>query len=61
MVSVGDLIIVMAGPAGFPWAVRYSTFNGKRVPIPSFKDDLLVERILRYDNHWIKKREEESD
>jgi len=59
MVSIGDLLVIVAASAGLLRAVRDVTLKGKRVPVGPLKNNLLMERILRRNWIWGKEREEQ--
>jgi hypothetical protein len=46
VVTLCDLVIVMAGPAGLPGTVRHFAIGGQRTSIESFQNDLFMQRDL---------------
>jgi hypothetical protein len=49
MITVGNLIIIMALPAGVFGAIRNLTLKREWFTIETLKDNLLVDGILRED------------
>jgi hypothetical protein len=46
VVTLCDLVIVMAGPAGLPGTVRRLAIGGERTSVESFQNDLFMQRDL---------------
>ena len=46
VVTLCDLVIVMAGPAGLPRTVRHFAIGRERASIEPFQNDLLMQRGL---------------
>jgi hypothetical protein len=46
VVTLCDLVIVMASPAGFLGTVRHFAIGGERTSIESFQNDFLMQRDL---------------
>jgi hypothetical protein len=57
VVTLCNLVIVMAGPAGLLGTVRQPTLGGERVSIESFQNDLLMQRDLGRNEGGIEERE----
>jgi len=57
VVTLCDLVIVMAGPAGLLGTVRQPTLGGERASIESFQNDLLMQRHLGRNGGGIEERE----
>jgi hypothetical protein len=57
VVTLCDLVIVMAGPAGLPGTVRHFAIGSERASIEPFQNDLLVQRHLGRNEGGIEERE----
>ena len=57
VVTLCNLLIVMAGPAGLPGTVRDFAIGGERASIESFRNDLLVQRHLGRNKGGVEERE----
>jgi len=57
VVTLCDLVIVMAGPAGLLGTVRQLTLSGERASIESFQNDLLMQRHLGRNEGGVEERE----
>ena len=60
VVTLCDLVIVMAGPAGLLGTVRQLTLGGERASIESPQNDLLMWRCLRGNRAWENKKKRET-
>jgi len=58
VVTLCDLVIVMAGPTGLLGTVRQLTLGGERASIESFQNDLLMQRHLGGNEGGIEERED---
>jgi len=54
VVTLCDLVIVMAGPAGFPRTIRNFAFQAQAGSIKSLEDDLFVQGNLGGKRDWVK-------
>jgi hypothetical protein len=57
VVTLCDLVIVMAGPAGLLGTVRHFAIGGERASIKSLQNNLLMQRDLGRNNGGIEERE----
>jgi hypothetical protein len=57
VVTLCDLVIIMAGPAGLLGTVKHFAIGGERTSIESFQNDLLMQRDLGRNKGGIEERE----
>jgi hypothetical protein len=57
VVALCNLVIVMAGSAGLPRAVRHFAIGEERTSIEPFQNDLLMQRDLGRNGRGIEERE----
>jgi hypothetical protein len=57
VVTLCDLVIVMAGPAGLPGAVRHFAIGGERASIEPLQNNLFMQRGLGRNEDRIEEKE----
>jgi hypothetical protein len=60
MVTIGDSIIIVAGPTGLLRAVRHFTIDREGGPIESLQNNLFMDRDLGGYRSRIEKREKQN-
>lgn len=60
VITLGDKIVIMAGPAGLFGTVRDFTLQGKRISIETPENDLLMRGSLRGNRAWENKKKRET-